>query len=464
MKTKTRGEPKAPEASLRVALLTLGCAKNMVDSERMLATMGSSGLTLCESPLDAQVLLVNTCGFIDSAKNQSLEALQEAIQVKKSSSELSAVIATGCLAEHWGKKLLEKVPGLDGVIGLYHFEELPHLVRKIFRRSQGDSPLVHLKSKKGAFQGEGHRFRLTPSHYAYLKISEGCNHQCAFCTIPSFRGRHRSKPRAALLEEARELVADGVRELILIGQDTTYYGKDLEKEFTLPSLLRDLNEIEELRWIRLLYTYPACFTQELRKTIHETEKVLPYVDMPLQHISDPMLKQMRRQITKKQIQDLLQGMRQDIPHLALRTTFIVGFPGESEEDFAELCDFVEETRFECMGVFTYSDEEGTPAYGLSPKISKEVMEERREKLMLLQQRLVFERNEARVGERAEVLVDGIASIPGYLEARSYAEAPDIDGVLYLPLGSAEAGDFLEVEFTESQGYDLLVKPLEERRE
>lgn len=455
MSTKVKKQ-KASDL-LHISMLTLGCAKNTVDSERMLAELGTSGMVLCDNPLDAQVIIVNTCGFIDAAQQQSLETLQQAIALKKQKkSNVSAVLATGCLSEHWGEKLLEKAPGLDGVIGLYNFEELPYLVQKIQKKEAGDSPTIQLKREKGVFQGEGNRFRLTPAHYAYLKISEGCDHTCTFCTIPSFRGKHRSKPHDAVLKEARELVEDGVRELLLIGQDTTYYGKDLTGQFTLPQLLRDLNEIEDLHWIRLLYTYPACFTEELMETIAQTPKVLPYVDMPLQHHSDAMLRRMQRGITRQQTSDLIAKMRAKIPDLALRTTFIVGFPGETDADFAELLEFVKETRFECLGVFTYSDEETAPSFKLKDKIPSEVKEARREALMLLQQEIVFERNKKREGQIVEVLIDGIAPTPGLMEARSAKEAPDIDGLIYVK-GKVQPGQFYQVRLTQSQGYDLVAK-------
>lgn len=439
-------------------MVTLGCAKNTVDSERMLAEMGSKGMVICTDPTDAQVILVNTCGFIDVAQQQSLETLKEAVSLKHQNQGVHAVIATGCLSEHWGEKLLERVPGIDGVIGLYNFEELPLLVQKILKKEAGDSPSIHLKKDLGIFRGEGNRFRLTPQHYAYLKISEGCDHTCTFCTIPSFRGKHRSKPREELLAEAQELANDGVRELILIAQDTTYYGKDLEGEFTLPSLLADLSQIKGIHWIRLLYAYPACFTEALMDAMAKTPKVIPYVDMPLQHISDSMLRKMQRGVTKKQTKDLLRKMRERIPYLTLRTTFIVGFPGETEEDFAELCEFVEQTRFDCMGVFTYSDEETAAASKLKDKISTEEKERRREKIMLLQQRIAFEKNEKRIGDTMEVLIDGPAQTAGWTEARSTREAPDIDGLILIK-GNIKPGRFLQVEITQSRGYDLVAKVL-----
>ncbi|MEK7484540.1 MAG: 30S ribosomal protein S12 methylthiotransferase RimO [Planctomycetota bacterium] len=449
---------KTPHEAIRISMITLGCSKNTVDSERMLAEMGSKGMVLCADPADAQVILVNTCGFIDVAQQQSLDTLKEAVTLKRQNQGVSAVIATGCLSEHWGEKLLDHVPGLDGVIGLYNFEELPHLVQKILKKEAGDSPTVYLKKELGTFRGEGNRFRLTPQHYAYLKISEGCDHTCTFCTIPSFRGKHRSKPREELLIEAQELAKDGVRELILIGQDTTYYGKDLEGKFTLSSLLKDLSAIEGLHWIRLLYAYPACFTEELMEAIAQTPKVIPYVDMPLQHISDSMLRKMQRGITKKQTKELVTKMRARIPYLTLRTTFIVGFPGETEEDFAELCEFVEQTRFDCMGVFTYSDEETAPAYKLKEKLSTEVKEQRREKLMLIQQEIAFEKNEKRVGDTVEVIIDGAGRTAGWTEARSVREAPDIDGLILIK-GNIKPGRFRNVELLENRGYDLVAKIL-----
>ena len=433
--------------------MALGCAKNLVDSERILGQLASDGYVLSPDPEGADFVVVNTCGFIQAARDESLSVLREMASLKRTG-RIGALFVAGCLAERLREQLMEEVPEIDGMVGVFSRDDLKRLVRR---------HLEGLREQRAVFRpaptrplDDRVRLRITPRHFAYLKISEGCDRLCTFCSIPRMRGRHVSKPIEQILAEAEELARDGVHELILVAQDTTYYGIDLYGEPCLARLLRELERSGAFRWIRLLYCYPQHFSDELIETVAQSDRILPYIDLPLQHINDRLLRRMKRQVTRSETIALLERLRASIPDLVLRTTFIVGFPGETDAEFEELCDFVRAARFERLGVFTYSLEPDTPAARLPDHLPEELKQARRDRLMEVQQRIAFEWARQQVGRRLEVLIDRVDEEPGWWVGRSYADAPDIDGVVYVhsqtPL---RPGQFVPVTITEADGYDLV---------
>lgn len=440
------------------AFVSLGCAKNLVDSERMLGLLQVDGYQLVREPAGADFVIINTCGFIEHARAESLAVIEEMLELKRRG-KTRGVIVAGCLAEREKERLLEACPEIDHLVGVFGREQVAKVAdrliagldeqRSVFR----PAPVQALPDRQ--------RLRITPKHFAYLKISEGCDRLCTFCAIPKMRGKHASKPIEDVVAEARELAADGVRELIVVAQDTTYYGLDLYGEPRLTELLRQLDQVDGIDWIRLLYLYPMYINDELLATIAGSQRIIPYLDMPLQHINNTMLKRMQRRVTREQTEDLIVRMREAIPELVLRTTFITGFPGETEEQFAELVDFVERAQFERMGVFTYSFEPDTPAARLPDHLPDEVKEERRERLMAVQQPLAFRRQEAEVGRQRDVLLD--APVPGQKGVwmgRTFADAPDIDGVVYVTGEGLRAGQMVRCEIVAARGYDLIAAPLD----
>jgi len=442
------------EFAQNVAIVSLGCPKNLVDSEKMLAELAEGGM-IVGAPMDqADVIVINTCGFLAAARAESLEVVAEAVECKLSGRARRVVVA-GCMATRDREALFELAPGIDAVVGVANRDDILSAVAadEQFCRTE--------PCGGGAVVSDAGRFRLTPRHTAYLRISEGCSRGCTYCTIPAIRGPLRSKSTEAVLAEARELIADGAVELNIIAQDTTAYGSDLSgpSDANLASLLRQLDALGGARWIRLLYTYPRRFTDELMAAIAGCPHVLPYVDMPLQHISTGVLKRMGRAAGRGEIdvQDLLHRMRERIDGLTLRTTLIVGFPGESDEQFEELLAFVKEFRFDALGVFEFSPEEGTPAASMAHQVPPAVKTQRAEAIMLAQQEIAFAANASRVGERAEILVDGMGS-GGYCIGRTCEQAPDIDSVCILTEPRAD-GAFAACEVTDWQDYDLVVKPL-----
>lgn len=440
------------------AFVSLGCAKNLVDSERMLGLLQVDGYQLVREPAGADFVIINTCGFIEHARAESLAVIEEMLELKRRG-KTRGVIVAGCLAEREKERLLEACPEIDHLVGVFGREQVAKVAdrliagldeqRSVFR----PAPVQALPDRQ--------RLRITPKHFAYLKISEGCDRLCTFCAIPKMRGKHASKPIEDVVAEARELAADGVRELIVVAQDTTYYGLDLYGEPRLTELLRQLDQVDGIDWIRLLYLYPMYINDELLATIAGSQRIIPYLDMPLQHINNTMLKRMQRRVTREQTEELIVRMREAIPELVLRTTFITGFPGETEEQFAELVDFVERAQFERMGVFTYSFEPDTPAARLPDHLPDEVKEERRERLMAVQQPLAFRRQEAEVGRQRDVLLD--APVPGQKGVwmgRTFADAPDIDGVVYVTGEGLRAGQMVRCEIVAARGYDLIAAPLD----
>ena len=454
----------------KVGMISLGCAKNLVDAEIMLGSVLERGMQITSNAEDADVLVINTCAFIDSAKEESIDAILEAHQQrglhKRPNQKL---IVSGCMSQRFADELQEQLPEVDAFIALDQVRELGTIVERVLQRwaldvdSDPTQPALNFVTLRPTYipDYDTPRFRLTPSHSAYLKIAEGCNHPCSFCVIPQMRGRHRSRTPESVLNEIRALVAEGVREINLISQDTTYYGMDLWEEkagprqpvdstrgLTLAGLLRKIEKIEGDFWIRLLYTHPAHWSDELIATIAECARVARYIDIPLQHIDDAMLRRMRRETSRAHIEELIRKMRAGIPGVALRTTFIVGFPGETETEFETLLHFLDRTRFERLGIFKYSREEGSRAAKMPGQIPAKVKNERHRRAMTLQQKIAHEIAAAKVGTELKLLVDQP------LVARTEADAPDVDARVLLAK-PAPVGEFIVRKIRGSRGYDLL---------
>lgn len=436
--------------------VSLGCPKNLIDSEKMLGSLALDGYVLVSEPDGADFVVVNTCGFIESSRQESKSVIREMLDLKEQG-RTRGVIVAGCLPERLGgAKLREELPGIDGIVGVFARDEITKVADRIFGLSEEQRTVFRPAPVRAL--DDSARLRITPRHYAYLKISEGCDRTCTFCAIPKMRGKHATKPIEMVLAEARELAADGVRELNIVAQDTTYYGMDLYGRVRLVELLRELEKVEGIDWIRLLYLYPVNFTDELVDQIAGSKKIIPYLDMPLQHISDGVLKRMQRRVNRQQTVELVEKLREMISNLVLRTTFIVGFPGETEAQFEELCDFVEKTRFERMGVFTYSLEPDTPAVKLDGHLPEEVKNARRDRLMELQQSIAFEFGDSLVGYELDVLIDGQIDDETWI-GRSFADAPEIDGAVYVAGADLAVGALVPVEIEARQDYDLIGKAI-----
>ena len=435
------------------AFVSLGCPKNLVDSERMLGLLQLDGYQLVQEPLGADLAVVNTCGFIESAREESFAAIHEMVELKKQG-HLRGIIVSGCLAERQRETLLETCPEIDQVVGVFGREEITQVADRLIGGLSEQRSVFHPAPVKPL--NDRGRLRITPSHFAYLKISEGCDRLCTFCAIPKMRGKHYSKPIDTILQEARELAEDGVRELILVAQDLTYYGRDLEDKPQLATLLEQLGQVEGLDWIRLMYLYPMYFDDRLIDTIADQPKILPYLDMPLQHINDTMLKRMQRRVNRQQTEQLLDKLRSRIPNLVMRTTFITGFPGETDAQFEELHAFVKDQRFERMGAFTYSLEPDTPAAKLPDHLPESVKEERRDRLMEVQQENAFAWNSAMVGQSVDVMIDiPLPEEENVWIGRTFADAPDVDGLVYVTGEGIRTGDLVPCEIVAYQDYDLV---------
>jgi ribosomal protein S12 methylthiotransferase len=449
-------KPSENPRKQRISLISLGCSKNLVDSERMLGLLSQHGFTIVADGAPADLAVVNTCGFIDAARRESREVIESTLR-RKRAGEVGGVIVAGCLAERERERLLDEFPEVDGVIGVFAREE----VAEIARKSLGGIHEQRTLFRPAAIQAQDDRARLrvTPRHLSYLKVSEGCDRLCTFCAIPLMRGKHVSKPLEKVVEEAQELAADGVRELILVAQDMTYYGIDLYGRPRLAELLRELDRIEELDWIRILYNYPHHFTDELFDVLAGSRRILPYLDIPLQHINDRLLKLMNRRHTRAETVAILERLRRTIPNLVLRTTFLVGFPGETEAEFEELVGFIQEYPFERLGVFTYSLEPDTPSAKLPDHLSEEVKQGRRDRLMAVQQPIAFAFHRSLVGRTLDVLVDAPApqGSPWWI-GRTYADAPDVDGITLIRGVGLRPGDLVACEIVEAEGYDLVARP------
>lgn len=451
--------PSQPGPRGKCSMIALGCPKNLVDGERILGLLRDAGWELEPNPEKADVVVVNTCGFLRSAREESFEAIEEMLKLKKRG-KIRGVIVAGCLAERDRDALLDRFPEVDQVIGVFSRDEITRAIARIESGIQEQRTIFQPASVVPL--DDRRRLRVTPRHLAYLKISEGCDRLCTFCTIPHIRGRHVSKPMELILAEARELAAEGVKELVVVAQDTTYYGMDLVGRPLLAELLSQLREIPGFTWIRLMYLYPMYFTDELIGVLREGGPIIPYLDLPLQHINDTILRRMKRRVTRAETEALLARLRESIPQLVLRTTMIVGFPGETEAQFQELVEFVRKQRFERLGVFEYSREPGTPAARLKDHLPRRVIRARREYLMEVQQEIAFEWAQSQVGRKMTVLLD--QRHPGQKDVwlgRTYADAPEIDGAVYVTGKRLSAGQFVECEIVAAEGYDLVAAPLAE---
>jgi ribosomal protein S12 methylthiotransferase len=439
------------------AMVSLGCPKNLVDSERMLGLLREDGWQLVGEPAGSDLVVVNTCAFIDASRQESYAAVREMLDLKKAGGTRGVIVA-GCLAERQKESLLDELPGVDAVIGVFSRDEIARAAERLIG-GLGEQRSVFRPAPARALDDSG-RMRVTPRHMAYLKISEGCDRTCTFCAIPKMRGRHATKPLEEVVREARELAADGVKELVIVAQDTTYYGIDLYGEPRLVELLAELERIEGLEWIRLMYLYPIHFTDQLIATIAGSRKIVPYLDMPLQHASDPVLKRMQRRVNRAATEELLGKLRERIPGLVLRTTFITGFPGETPEQFAELVDFVRRWRFERVGVFTYSLEPDTPAARLDGHLPEAEKAARRDELMRLQQAIAHDHARRQVGRILDVIVDRPSDErEDVWIGRTQGDAPDIDCAVYVTAPGTSAaepltGRIVPVEIVASAGYDL----------
>ena len=440
--TKTKGT---------YAFVSLGCPKNLVDSEKMLGNLSLEGYTLVSEPEQADFVIVNTCGFIESARQESKAVIQEMLDLK-AAGKTKGVIVSGCLPERLGGTLLDEMPQIDHIVGVFGRDEITTVAERLVNGATEQRELFRPAAIRA--QDDTARLRITPGHYAYLKISEGCDRTCTFCAIPKMRGKHVTKPIEMVRREAEELVADGVQELILVAQDTTYYGMDLYGEVRLADLLRELEQVEGLKWIRLMYLYPINFTDELIATIANSSKIIPYLDMPLQHCNDRMLKRMQRRVNREKTEALLNKLRDQIDNLIIRTTFVVGFPGETEEQFNELKEFVREQHFERVGVFTYSLEPGTPAERLPDHLPEEVKQRRYDDLMEIQQEIAFEHADSWVGYELDVIIDEQVEDDLWL-GRTFADAPEIDSVVYVRGENLQIGQLVPVEMIERNEYDLI---------
>ena len=456
-------------------MVSLGCPKNLVDSEVMLGLAQQQGHQLTRDAAEADVLVVNTCAFIDKAKQESIDAILEMAEHKKTGA-CTKLIVTGCMAERYREELKAQVPEIDVVLGT---DEVPGIVNALAGGSApqpaGLIPLLRANGEPIApgsqptglptyiYDADTPRLLATPRHYAYVKIAEGCDYKCAFCIIPTLRGKYRSRPIDSIVREAESLAAQGVKELLLISQDTSFYGIDRGERGALGRLLRALNAVEGLEWIRMLYLYPTTIGDDILDAIAASPKVARYIDLPLQHASDAVLRRMKRPGTRAGYEALLERIRTRLPGVTLRTTFIVGFPGETDADFAELQRFVEAMRFDHVGVFTYSHEEGTSAHALADDVPPRVKKQRQAQLMRVQQRIVAAAQKARVGRQVRLLVDGPAAEHELvLRGRLEGQAPDIDPLVYLTeCDPAELtpGTFIEVEIVGSRAYDLVARPL-----
>ena len=449
-------------------MISLGCAKNLVDAEVMLGSVLQKGMQITSDASDADVLVVNTCAFIDTAKEESIEAILQAHQQRATARNPDQkLIVSGCMSQRFAGEMQESLPEVDLFIGLDQVNQLGVIVQDLLGTTPEKSarPLPPLFKERPTYipDYDTPRFRLTPSHSVFLKIAEGCNHPCSFCVIPQMRGRHRSRTPESVIAEIRALVAEGVREINLISQDTTYYGMDLwetkagprqpvdsSRGPTLSALLREIEKIEGDFWVRLLYTHPAHWSDELIETIAQCRKVARYVDMPLQHIDHAMLQRMRRETSRQHIEDLIARLRHGVPGIALRTTFIVGFPGETDEEFNELLKFIETVRFERLGVFKYSQEDGSRAAKMEGQLPSRIKNARYNTAMRLQQKIAREVAESRVGQTIRLLVDQP------LIARTEADAPEVDTRVILST-PAPVGEFVERRITAARGYDLVAE-------
>lgn len=436
----------------KVCLVSLGCPKNLVDSEFMLGSLKQEGFTFTTHPEEAQVLVVNTCSFIQESKAESIDRLLEMAELKKTG-QCEVLVSTGCLSQRYGSALAKEMPEVDLILGTGEFDRLPQLLR------EKGVVAPQVSTRQILPDPDRPRILATPSHYSYVKVSEGCSHNCSFCIIPKIRGGLTSRPMDSIVTEVRTLMDQGVVEFNLIAQDLNEYGRDLHDGTSLVKLIQALDQIDGEFWLRPLYMYPLLFNEDLITALKDSRHWARYIDIPLQHIDDRILKSMGRGSSSRYIRDLLAKLRTAVPDLTLRTTFIVGYPGETEEQFQRLYDFVAETEFDRLGVFEYSHEEETEAFSLPDLIGEEDKKERKDRLMDLQRSISLKKNQSRVGEEVRVLVEGTSEENDWvLYGRLPSQAPEIDGVTYLSEGTAQPGDILSAKILEAHPYDLVASP------
>ncbi|MDD6197198.1 MAG: 30S ribosomal protein S12 methylthiotransferase RimO [[Clostridium] aminophilum] len=440
---------------MKILCVSLGCDKNLVDSEMMLGLSTKDGYQLTDDDQEADVVIVNTCAFIDAAKEESINTILDMARLKEDA-KCQALVVTGCMAERYKKEVLKEIPEVDAVLGTTTYGE----ISKVLRRLQNGEKHIEVYEDLSRMPEDDHRVFTTGSAYSYLKIAEGCNKRCTYCIIPYLRGPYRSEPMVKLISQAKKIAENGVKELILVAQETTLYGTDLSQKKMLPTLLRELGRIEGLEWIRLQYCYPEEITDEIIEAIAKEPKVCHYIDLPIQHASDRILKRMGRRTTHDEIISRIHRIRELIPDVALRTTLISGFPGETEEDHQILMDFVREVEFDRLGVFTYSQEEDTPAAAMEDQIPEEVKERRRDEIMALQQEIAFRKEKEKIGSEMRVMVEGRMPEEDYgfgvYTCRTYMDAPNIDSQIFVHSErDLMSGDFIRCTVTDSDGYDLI---------
>ena len=435
----------------KIYLESLGCSKNLVDSEVIAGCLRKSGYTFTTSKEEAAIIIVNTCAFIKDATQEAIDTILKLATLKKEGTCRKLVVA-GCLPQRYGKQLIKKLKDVDLFVGVGEFPKIGELLKE--ERVEHSLPALHIRTPTFLLDHNTPRILSTPNHTAYVKIAEGCSHRCSFCTIPTIKGPYQSRPPESIITEVKNLAGKGTKEINLIAQDTTFYGKDLTNKKDLAYLLKQLSKIESIEWIRMLYCHPDHFSHDLINTIKEEEKICNYIDLPLQHISDDILKRMGGSKDSTKIRKLIKEIRKNIPNLWIRTTFMVGFPGETEKDFNILMDFAREVEFEHLGAFRYSNEEGTKAYRLKGKVPAHVIEERYHTLMSLQSNISLKKNQRLIGSLQRVLIEGINEENDMLLGRTFFQAPDIDGIVYVAEGEAAIGEMVEVRITDASEYDL----------
>lgn len=436
---------------MKIFCVSLGCDKNLVDTEMMLGLLNKDGYTFTDDEHEADVVVVNTCCFIGDAKEESVNMILEMAELKKEG-RCKALIVTGCMAQRYKQEILDEIPEVDGILGTSTYDEISNVLKKVLGGSR-ESCFHDLNALPRV---EVPRVVTTGGYYAFLKIAEGCDKRCTYCIIPDLRGSYRSVPMERLIKEAKQLASQGVKELILVAQETTLYGIDLYKKKSLPKLLHELCKVPGIQWIRIQYCYPEEITQELIETIRDEEKVCNYLDIPIQHASDRILKRMGRRTNQKQLREMIASLRSQIPDIALRTTLISGFPGETEEDQEEVMQFVDEMEFERLGVFAYSQEEDTPAAEFPDQIPQELKEERRDEIMELQQEISYEKSQSMIGRVLEVMIEGKVADENAYVGRTYMDAPGVDGLIFINTDlDLMSGDFVRAKVTGALEYDLI---------
>ncbi len=440
------------QKNVTVGFVSLGCPKNVVDSERMLAEIVQAGFLITDEPDNADVVVINTCGFIEPAKAEALDVIKHAVDCKDGGN-VKKVIVAGCLSQRLGRQLFNQTDGIDAIVGLGERDNIAQIIKKTIRSTQPEAYLGHLPEQ---CSDDRTRLLITPRHWAYLRIGEGCNHRCSFCTIPMIKGRFRSKSPDMALDEAAELVSTGVVELNIIAQDSTYYGRDFKTKNGLSKLVKKMEDIAALKWIRLMYLWPTGITDELIETVAKNEKIVHYLDIPIQHINDKILKAMYRPDTKERLQRLIEKLRCAIPDIVIRTTLIIGFPGETDQRFTELLEFIKWAEFDALGCFKFYPESGTDAAKMAAQVPDEVKQQRLEELMLTQQKIAFAKNKRRTGSELTCLVDSVDGNGNGL-GRFYGQAPDIDSVCIIKSCPEKTGKFIKTRVIGTKDYDLVVE-------